>query len=92
MKALVCLSKYLGTYLEFKEKLRQYGIKWTRPDNFNAFLSILNNKHDDLKEWYGKVQNVLDKKNRLFLRFVLLSGLMKGEALKSFNKVLSSSF
>jgi hypothetical protein len=32
LKALVCLSKYVGRYLQFKELTRQYGIKWTRPD------------------------------------------------------------
>ena len=88
LKALISLSKYQGTYLGFKEKLRQYGIKWIRPDNFSVFLGILNNKHDELKEWYKTVQSILDDNYRLFLRFVLLSGLRKGEALKSFNKII----
>jgi intergrase/recombinase len=88
LKSLIALSKYQGTYLEFKEKLRRYGIKWIKPDNLSAFLNILNNKHDDLKEWHKTVQGILDDNYRLFLRFVLLSGLRKGEALKSFNKII----
>jgi hypothetical protein len=28
LKALVCLSKYVGIYIEFKEKLKQYDTKW----------------------------------------------------------------
>ena len=89
MKALIALAKFIGTYLEFKEKLRQHGIKWIRPDNFSTFLNILNNKHDDLNDWYKTVQNILDDSYRLFLRFVLLSGLRKGEAVKAFNKIIS---
>jgi len=89
LKALIALAKFIGTYLEFKEKLRQHGIKWIRPDNFSTFLNILNNKHDDLNDWYKTVQNILDDSYRLFLRFVLLSGLRKGEAVKAFNKIIS---
>jgi intergrase/recombinase len=88
VKALIALSKFQGNYLEFKERIRQHGIKWVKPDNFTAFLNILNNKHDDLKEWYKAVQDVLGTNYRVFLRFVLLSGLRKGEALKSFNKII----
>ena len=38
LKALVCLSKYLGFYREFKERLKDYGIKWSQPDCLDAFL------------------------------------------------------
>jgi intergrase/recombinase len=86
---LIALSKFQGDYLEFKEYLKQYGIKWIRPDNLTAFLNILNNNHDDLKEWYKTLQNILDDDYKLFLRFVLLSGLRKGEAIKSFNMVIN---
>ena len=91
LKALIALSKFQGSYLQFKDSLRQHGIKWLKPDNLTAFLNILNNKHDDLKEWYKTVQGVLDDNYRLFLRFVLLSGLRKGEAIKSFNMIIDLS-
>ncbi len=89
LKALIALSKHQGTYLLFKEKLRQYGIKWVRPNNFSVFLSILNNTHDDLKDWYRTTQRILSADYSLFLKFALLSGLRKGEAFASFNKIIS---
>ena len=88
LKSLIAISKYQGTYIEFKEKLRQYGIKWIKPDNLTTFLNILNNKHDDLKEWHNTTQSILAPNYKLFLRFVLLSGLRKGEALTSYNRII----
>jgi intergrase/recombinase len=88
VKALIALSKFQGKYLEFKERLKQHGIKWLKPDNLTAFLNILNNRQDDLAEWYRYTQNILDERYRLFLRFVLLSGLRKGEAFKSHNMIV----
>jgi hypothetical protein len=88
LKSLIALSKYQGTYIAFKEKLGQYGIKWLKPDNLTTFLNILNNKHDYLKEWHNIAQSNLAPNYKLFLRFVLLSGLRKGEALKSFNRII----
>jgi intergrase/recombinase len=41
-----------------------------------------------LKEWYNIVQSNLAPNCKLFLRFVLLSGLRKGEALKSHNRII----
>jgi intergrase/recombinase len=88
VKALIALSKFQGNYLQFKENLKQHGIKWLKPDNMSAFLNILNNNHDDLAEWYWTVQSVLSDDYRLFLRFVLLSGLRKGEAFRSYAKII----
>lgn len=88
LKALISMSKFQGSYLEFKTLLKQHGIRWIKPDNLTTFLNILNNNHNDLKEWYHTVQNILDANYKLFLRFVLLSGLRKGEAIKSFNKII----
>jgi hypothetical protein len=88
MKALVCLSKYLGTYLSFKEKLKEHGIKWCRPDSLDSFYSIMNNNHNDLLEWFGSVQSFLEDNERLYLRFVLLSGLRKAEGTQAFNQII----
>jgi len=88
MKALICLTKYLGSYLEFKEKLRQHGVKWARPDSFECFLRIMKNNHSDLIEWYNKVCAVLDENEKLYLKFLLLSGLRKREGIQSFNLII----
>jgi intergrase/recombinase len=91
LKALICLSKYLGIYLSFKEKLREHGIKWFRPDSFDSFFSIMNNNHKDLIDWYRNVQSFLEDNERLLLRFILLSGLRKGEGIQSFNLIIRLS-
>lgn len=88
LKALVCLSKYVGRYLQFKELMRQYGIKWTRPDCLQSFLRIMNNNHKDLIEWYNKASNVLHENEKLYLRFMLLSGLRAKEGIVAFNLVI----
>jgi intergrase/recombinase len=88
MKALICLTKYLGSYLEFKEKLRQHGVNWARPDSFDSFLRIMKNNHSDLIEWYNKVYAVLDENEKLYLKFLLLSGLRKMEGIQSFNLLI----
>jgi hypothetical protein len=88
LKALVCLSKYVGIYIEFKEKLKQYGIKWVRPDSFDSFIRIVNNNHNDLIEWYKNAYSILDDNERLYLKFVLLSGLRKNESTQSFNLII----
>ena len=88
LKALTCLSKYLGIYLEFKAKLKRYGIKWTRPDSFSSFYHIMNNNHNDLLEWFGSVQSFLEDNEKLCLRFILLSGLRKAEGIEAFNQII----
>jgi len=88
MKALICLTKYLGTYLEYKEKLKQHGVKWTRPDSFDSFVRIMNNNHSDLLEWYKNAYGILDDNEKLYLKFMLLSGLRKKEGIQAFNLVI----
>jgi len=50
LKALIAPSKYLGFYREFKEKLSDYSIKWTRTSSIDSFLRILNNQNKDVLE------------------------------------------
>jgi hypothetical protein len=88
VKSLVCLSKYVDCYLQFKEKLKQYGIKWERPDCFSSFMEIMNNNHKDLLEWYKRVCNILDENEKLYLKFMLLSALRKTEGMLAFNLII----
>ncbi len=44
MEALVCLSKYQGTYNAWKEIKEKYQLKWTSPDGLEVFQSIFNNE------------------------------------------------
>jgi hypothetical protein len=88
MKALICLSKHLGYYLQFKETLKQYGIRWVRPDSFESFVKIMNNNHGDLIDWYKRACSILDENERLYLRFMLLSGLRMSEGIQAFNLII----
>ncbi len=91
LKALVCLSKYLGKYVEFKNNLKAYGIKWKTTDSFNSFLRILdaNKKNASLKEWYKSAYAILEPNEKLFLKFLAISGMRTGEAIASFNLIIS---
>jgi len=88
VKALTALSKYSGMYQEFRNKMKSYGVKRLRRDAFTSFLRILNNNNSDILDWYRKAVNVLRSNERLFLRFVTITGLRKNEAVQSFNLII----
>jgi intergrase/recombinase len=85
---MIALSKFKGEYLEFHDKIKQYGIKWVSQDSFTSFLKIFNNNHDSLVQWYKDVSNVMKPHEQLWLRYLALSGLRRTEAEISFNKIL----
>ena len=86
------LAKYLGCYEEFKVKLRNHGVKWVnQDDSFNSFLRIVNNNHSNLGEWYTTAQSILRDNEKLWLKFTLLTGLRKQEAINSFNLIVELS-
>jgi len=87
LKALVCLSKYLGIYLDFKNKLKQHGVKWTSTDSFDSFLRMFKNSHSDLAEWYRQAQEKMKDNEKLCVRFILLSGTRKSEGIEAFNLI-----
>ena len=86
---MVCLSKYFGSYGEYKAKLKSYGIKWSSQDTaFNGFLSIFSKQHDTLPQWVKQAQSILTVNERLFLRFLATTGLGKNEGITSFNMII----
>ena len=90
LKAMVCRSKYLGCYKEFTDSIKNHGIKWTQEDSLTSFNRIFNNNnHNGLSEWYTKALSILADHEKLYLRFMLLSGVRKEEGLKSFNMLVS---
>jgi hypothetical protein len=91
IKSLIVLSKFLGIHQDFKLRLQDYGVKMARPDVFASFLRIYNNKNTDLLDWYSKATSVLKDNEKLLLRFLLLTGVRKEEAITSFNKILELS-
>jgi hypothetical protein len=88
LKSMIALSKFKGDYLEFHDKIKQYGIKWVSQDSFTSFLKIFNNNHDSLMQWYKEASNVMKPHEKLWLKYLALSGLRRTEAEISFNKIL----
>jgi hypothetical protein len=90
LKALICASKYVGFYEDFKAKLKNHGIRWTNEDTaFNGFLAIFNHKHDTLPDWIKQIQPLLSDNEKLFTRFISSTGLRRTEAITSFNMVIN---
>jgi intergrase/recombinase len=82
------LSKYLGLHQDFKQKLKNHGIKTTTQNSLSSFLRILNANNTDILKWYNEAISVLRENERIFLKFLLKSGLRKGEAVGSFDKII----
>jgi hypothetical protein len=89
---MVNLSKFLGIYKEYKLRLKNHGIKWLNTeDSFNSFLRIVNNNHSNLGQWYKAAQSILGDNEKLYLRFALLSGIRKEEAINASNLIIHLS-
>jgi len=89
LKAMVCLSKYLGCYEDYKAKLKSYDIKWSNDDTaFNGFLAIFNHQHDSLPEYIKEILPTLHENEKLFVKFLSVTGLRKSEGLNSFNMII----
>jgi hypothetical protein len=90
LKAMVSYSKYASSYEEYKAKLKNSGIRWITNDSaFDSFLRIVNNKHSNLGHWYSEMQKILRYNEKLFLKFALMTGLRKAEAINSFNLIIT---
>ncbi len=88
IKSLIILSKFLGQNQDFKKKLKDFGIKAYKPDSFASFLRILNNNSGDLLNWYRQTLPRLRDNEKLLLKFTLVAGLRRSEAIASFNKII----
>jgi intergrase/recombinase len=89
IKSLIVLSKYLGECEVFRSKLKNHGIKTSRPDSLKAFLRILNASNSDAMTWYNSAVKLLRENERLFAKFLLRSGLRTSEAIHSFNLIIT---
>jgi intergrase/recombinase len=89
MSSLTNLSKFLGIYQQWKESMEDAGLKWSKSDSFKSFINIFNSNHSDLIDWYHKAIEVLNDNEKLYLRFMMLSGVRKNEGILSFNMIIS---
>ena len=89
LKTMVNLSKFLGCYEDYKLKMKNHGIHWANRDtSFNAFMRITNNHHSSLGLWYKTAKDIFRENEKLFLRFVLVTGIRKQEAQTAFNMII----
>ena len=86
--SLIALSKYLGVYEAFRQKMRNFGVKWGRRNNLDSFRRIWNNDAADISEWLAQCIDRLDRAYSTFMKFCSISGLRKGEAINAFNLIL----
>jgi hypothetical protein len=91
LKALTLLSKYTGTYSQFRTEVAQHGIKWYRTDALSAFLRILDANNKGTLEWFNQTMPSLKENERLFAKFLKLSGLRVSEGINSFNLCIKLS-
>jgi hypothetical protein len=89
IKSLSVLAKFLGRADEFKLKLKAYGIRKTQTySSIDTFLRMMNSRSSDVLQWYGQIQEHLRSNEKLYTKFLLLSGLRKQEAIQSFNLII----
>jgi len=91
MKSLAIFSKFTGGYSQWKELVQRYGLKWGNRSSLRAFVSILNFKIDDTKEWLLDVIQKLPEDYALAEVFICLTGLRINEALESLRLIPTQS-
>jgi len=70
-------------------EMKAHGIKRVRADPVQAFTIIFNsNAHKGLEKLYQDALAVLKENERLYLRFMLLSGVRAMEGVKAFNLIV----
>ena len=89
LKSLVAYAKFTGTYSEFKQRLKDYGIRWGKTtDSTGSFLRMMNNNGSDVLKWYREALQILRTNEQTLLKFVLVTGLRKSEAIQAFNLII----
>ncbi|MGD0495496.1 MAG: integrase [Candidatus Bathyarchaeia archaeon] len=83
MSSLSNLSKYLGVYDQWKQTIRNYGLKWENTTSLETFLSILNSNLEETEIWLRQVIKKLPSDYSTILVFDVLTGLRPSEAAMS---------
>jgi intergrase/recombinase len=83
MSSLSNLSKYLGVYEQWKQIIRNHGLKWENRNSLETFLSILNSNIEETEIWLKQVIKKLPSDYSTVLIFDVLTGLRPSEAAMS---------
>lgn len=89
LKALSCLSKFLGVYEEYKVLVKNYGLKWVGRNAEDLIIDRLN-KTSDPEEIFQWIRNVKEARPELceFMDFMAVTGLRLIEAFHSYNLII----
>jgi hypothetical protein len=89
MKALCALSKFLGMHEEFKVLVKNYGLKWRGRSSDDIIIDRLT-KNVDSKELFQWIKDAKEKipELRVFLDFMIETGLRLIEAVDSYNLII----
>jgi intergrase/recombinase len=91
MSSLSNLSKYLGVYEQWRQTIRNHGLKWENTTSLETFLSILNTNLEETEMWLKQVIQKLPKDYSTVLMFDVLTGLRPNEAAMSCNLITELS-
>jgi intergrase/recombinase len=91
VKSLLLLAKFIGCYGQFKDRLKEHGIKLYRPNALDAFIRMLSVSESNIIEYYQEIIPLLRDNERLFVKFLLYSGLRVSEGIESFNLIIELS-
>jgi len=93
MKALSCLSKYLGIYPVFKDLVKFHDLKWSSGNKDLVIIRRLlrsRNKSNDVRDWILMVKRKVPRLST-FIDFMVSTGLRKNEGLNSYNLIIDLS-
>jgi len=92
MASLSNLSKYLGIYKEWKRLVEAYGLKWSCGKSEDYIIKRMANteNNDAILEWVKLVKAKI-LQLRVFMDFMVLSGLRLKEAVNSYNLIIQLS-
>ena len=91
MSSLSSLSKYLGLYDLWKNTIKEFGLKWDKPNPLSSILSLLNTNLDDTRKWLFSALEKLPKDAATTVSFIALTGLRIVEARNSISLVTKLS-
>ncbi len=89
MKALSALAKFLGIYQEYKQLIKNYGLKWTGRSSDDLIIDRLTKVTDsnEVFEWIRQVKATRPELTD-FMNLVSMTGLRFGEAIESYNLII----
>jgi intergrase/recombinase len=92
MKALSALAKFLGCYEDYKQLIRQYGLKWGGRSADDLIIDRLNKVEnpDEVFEWIRQAKAARPDLTD-FLDLMAVSGLRLVEAVSSYNLIVRLS-